>query len=132
MGFLTNNNEAVNQMRLNWLILDPFWKILNNRSEFVVNYLTLYKPYSFEGVQILADNNTTFKNFWGNYLEAVIFPYGYHDYYEPRTWGLVYKKPLYYNFTWNLGTNTRKPFRLLTTLFLMNCPSTKIPGIRSR
>jgi hypothetical protein len=125
MGFLTNNNEAVNQMKLNWLILDPFWKILNNRSEFVVNYLTLYKPYSFEGVQVLADNTTTFNNFWSNYLEAGIFPYGYHDYYEPRTWGLVYKKPLYYTFTWNLGTNTRKPFRLLTTLFLMNCPSTE-------
>ena len=125
MGFLTNNNEAVNQGRVNWLIYDPFWKILNNRSEFVVTYNTLYKPYAFEGLRIQADNSTTFSNFWGTYFEAGIYPYGYHDYYEPRTWGQVYKRPLYYDFTGSLGTNARKPFRLVTTLFLMN---SKFPG----
>jgi len=117
MGFLTNNNEAVDQVRLNWLKLDPFWKILNNRAEFVVTYSTLYKPYAFEGLRIQADNSTTFKNLWGNYIEAGFSPYGNHDYYEPRTWGWVYKQPLSYDFTLNTGTNARKPFRMVTTFF---------------
>ncbi len=123
MGFLTNNNEAVNQVKVNWLIYDPFWKILNNKSELLVTYNTLYKPYAFEGLRIQADNTTTFKNFWSTYFEAGIYPYGYHDYYEPRTWGWVYKRPLYYDFTCNLGTNARKPFRLATIFFLVNSPS---------
>jgi len=124
MGFLTNNNEAVDQIKVNWLIYDPFWKILNNRLEFVMNYLTLYKPSSMEGMRIQADNTTSFKNFWSNYLEAGFYPFGYRDFYEPRTWGWVYKKPFYYDFTWNLGTNPRKHFRLVSALFLMNSPST--------
>lgn len=123
MGFLTNNNEVVDQLKLNWLILDPFGKILNTRSEFVATYNTLYKPYAFEGLHILADNSTTFKNLWGTYIEAGIYPYGYDDYYEPRTWGLVYKRPLYYHFTGSLGTNTRKPFRILFSTFLQNSPT---------
>jgi hypothetical protein len=123
MGFLTNNNEAFNQAKLFWFIYDPFWKILNNQSEFLVTYLTLYKPYAFEGLRIQADNSTNFANFWTTYLEAAVTPYGYHDYYEPRTWGWVYKRPLYYDFTFNMGTNARKPFRLTTMMFLMNSPS---------
>lgn len=125
MGFLTNNNEAVNQAKIYWLIYDPVWKILNNQSEFVVTYNTLYKPYAFEGLRIQAGNTTTFTNFWSTFVQAGIYPYGYHDYYEPRTWGLLYKRPQYYDFAWNLGTNARKPFRLVINTFLMNSPSVK-------
>ncbi len=125
MGFLTNNNEATNQARMSWLINDPVGKILNNQSEFELTYLTLYKPYAFEGLLIRVKNTTTFTNFWNNYVQAGIYPYGYDDYYEPRTWGLVYKRPPYYNFTWNMGTNTRKPFRILINTFLQNSPSDK-------
>jgi hypothetical protein len=123
MGFLTNNNEAVNQAKLYWLISDPFWKILNNRSEFILTYNTLYKPYAFEGLRIQADNSTTFKNLWNTYLEAGVYPYGYHDYYEPRTWGWLFRRPFFYDFTLNGGTNARKPFRLAASLFLMNSPA---------
>jgi hypothetical protein len=123
MGFLTNNNEAVNRAQLYWNILDPVWKILNTRSEFVVVYNTLYKPYAFEGLRIQADNATSFTNYWTAYLEGGIYPYGYHDYYEPRTWGWVYKRPLFYDFTFGMGTNNRKPFRIGVNLFAMNSPS---------
>ncbi|MCX6246216.1 MAG: DUF5916 domain-containing protein [Bacteroidetes bacterium] len=123
MGFLTNNNEAVNQAKLYWNVLDPVGKILTNRSEFILTYLTLYKPYAFEGFQIMADNTTSYKNFWTTYIEASLFPWGFHDYYEPRTWGWVYKRPLYYSFTYGMGTNNRKPFRIGVNLYAMNSPS---------
>ncbi len=122
MGFLTNNNQAVNQLKLNYNIYDPFWFILNSQSEFYTTYTTLYKPNSFESLRFLADNSTFFKNFWSLYFEEGIYPLGTSDFYEPRTWGRVYKKPLSYSTAVSLGTNTRKEFRVQGIFSYMNSP----------
>lgn len=122
MGFLTNNNQIVNQLRLNYNVYDPFWIVLNNQTEFYTTYTTLYKPYAFESFRFLADNSTSFKNFWNLYLEASVSPFGSSDFYEPRTWGRVFKKPWSYSSTIFLATNTRKKFRLQSTFSVMNSP----------
>jgi hypothetical protein len=125
MGFLTNNNEIINVLRLYWLIYHPVWKIINNQSELDVYYTSVYKPNSMEGLRMMASNQTTFKNFWTSYAEADVIPLGYHDYYEPRTWGWVYKRPMYDYFTLSAGTNTRKFFRLIATIYAENCQRDK-------
>ena len=122
MGFLTNNNQTVNQLKLAYYIVDPFWIILNNQTELYTIYTTLYKPYSFESLQFQADNSTSFKNFWNLYLEASVSPFGSSDFYEPRTWGRVYKKPWSYNATLFVSTNSRKKFQVQSIFSLMNAP----------
>ena len=122
MGFLTNNNQTRNQLKLGYYIYDPFWVVLNNQSEFYVTYYSMYYPNSFETLKFLVNNSTFFKNFWNIYLEGSVYPYGYHDYYEPRTWGMVYKKPLFYDGSLFGGTNARKKFRLQSTFYVMNSP----------
>jgi len=71
---------------------------------------------------LLADNSTFFKNFWSIYLESGVYPFGYNDFYEPRTWGLVYKMPLSYYVALNSATNARKKFRLTETLIFSHYP----------
>lgn len=122
MGFLTNNNQTRNQLKLGYYIFDPFWVVLNNQSEFYVTYYSMYYPNSFETLKFLLNNSTSFKNFWNIYLEGSVYPFGYHDFYEPRTWGEVYKKPKFCDATFFMGTNGRKKFRLQSTLYVMNSP----------
>jgi hypothetical protein len=122
MGFLLKNNEAINRLRLSYNILDPFWKIRNTQSELLLTYTTLVKPYSFSEFIIDASNGTTFKNFWGNYLEVLIRPFGTNDYYESRTWGLVYKRPFSYDIIWNFNSDNRKKIGYQNTMGFSDSP----------
>ena len=122
MGFLLKNNEAINRLRLSYNILDPVWKIRNSQSELLVTYTTLVKPYSFSDFILDASNGTTFQNFWSNYFEVGVMPLGSDDYYESRTWGLVYKRPPSYDLIWNVATDSRKKFRYQNTFEFTNSP----------
>ncbi|MCX6244731.1 MAG: DUF5916 domain-containing protein [Bacteroidetes bacterium] len=125
MGFLTNNNEVINELKLMYQTVDPFWKILSTQSEFYLDYSTLYKPGNFTSLQLKADNMTNFTNFWANYLEVNYYPLGTHDYYEPRMWGWYYDKPMQYDFLWKIATDVRKKFRIHNTIGIMNAPDHK-------
>jgi hypothetical protein len=125
MGFLTNNNEVINSLRLSYNTYDPFWKILSTQSELIVNHATLYKPGNFTSLRLQADNMTGFSNFWANYVEANYYPIGIDDYYEPRLWGWHYKRPMEYDFTWRIATDTRKKFRIHNTIGILNAPGNK-------
>jgi len=125
MGFLTNNNQADNTLRMSYNLFTPFWKILSTQTEFLVNYSTLYKPYDFSSLRFQVYNLTGFTNFWQNYLEAGVNPLGYKDHYEPRVWGWTYRKPYAYDVTWKIATDTRKMFRIHNTVGIMNSPSNK-------
>jgi hypothetical protein len=125
MGFLTNNNQTNNQLKLGYYIYNPFWKILNTQTELYTVYSVRNVPYSFETLRFLAANSTSFKNFWGTYLEWGWYPLGYNDFYEARTPGYVYKMPSSYTLTLNTATNSRKKFRLVGTFFIMNSPADK-------
>lgn len=122
MGFLLKNNEAVNRLRLTYTISDPFWKIRNTQTQFFAQYTTLVKPNSFTDLMFDISNFTAFQNYWNNYLEFAIHPLGTDDYYESRTWGLVYKRPLNYDVTWNILSDSRKKFRYQNTMGFMNSP----------
>jgi hypothetical protein len=112
MGFLNNNNYISNSGNIHYTIRAPFWKFLNTRSGFGVNYNTLYERNKFKELGIGIGNYTQFKNFWETNIEASWNPRGYYDYYEPRMWGHVYKIPAFYTVEAYLATDSRKLLRL--------------------
>jgi hypothetical protein len=131
MGFLPYNNETVNSLDLSYNIYTPVWKIMTSRTRFFNLYTTLSQPASFTLFNTMLANTTTFKNYWTTYIEASWAPFGFHDYYEPRTWGWVYKKPPYCSFTTTLGTDIRKKFRIQVTGVVSDCPENKNFGYRA-
>ena len=125
MGFLPYNNEAYNRLNLSYNILDPVWKIRSSRTQFIALYTTLVKPYNFTDLMFDLNNSTTFTNFISNFLEVATRPAGTHDYYEPRLWGWVYKRPGNYDVTWNIASDSRKKFRYHNSMGIVNSPGNK-------
>ena len=122
LGFLPYNNETINQLRLSWYEQDPFWKIINTQTDFFVMYSTLNQPASFTTVRLSLQHATTFSSYWITALSAEYQPLGYHDYYEPRVWGKVFKMPMSYYIEWDLASDARKKFRYHQNLSLRYCP----------
>ncbi len=112
MGFLLYNNEAVNRLTLNYSISNPVWIIRNSQTFFSATYRTLVKPYSFTGFDCEINNQTVYKNLWNSFVDFILQPFGANDYYEPRVWGWVFKKPWNYAAQVDLGTDQRKMFRI--------------------
>ena len=123
MGFLLNNNEAVNQLILTYQILQPVWKIRNSKTQLETDYISVVKPDRFSDFFILLENETMFKNFWSNYLAFKIRPNGTHDHYESRIWGMVYNRPANYEITWGIFSDSRKKFFVQNMLGIINSPS---------
>ena len=131
MGFLNNNNYASNNLILRYNVLDPFWKFLNTRNALSVNYNTLYDNNNFKELNVGILNYTTFKNFWETNVEAFWNPKGYHDYYEPRVWGYVYKIPAFYYVTAYISTDSRKVLQLSASGSINQSPANNFTGVQA-
>ena len=112
MGYISNNNEVRNFLRLSYILFDPVWKLHSSYSNLMVFHSSLYSPDELVTLRFQADNMTTFRNFWSNYLEFGICPKGYTDFYEPRIWGWKYQKPDYVDFNWRIASDIRKKLRI--------------------
>jgi len=123
MGYISNNNEASNVLRLSHLIFDPIWKFQSMQSDIQASYTTLSNPKDFISMRLYADNLVTFKNYWSNYIDAGLNPKGITDYYEARSWGWIYKRPLNYDMNWRIASDARKAFRLHNSLGITHAPS---------
>ena len=122
MGFILYNNDVVNRLNLNHLVLKPVWKIINSTSTLSLRHNTLYKPNSLKSVSISLQNQTTYTNFWTTSLLLSISPLGFHDFYEPRVWGWVFKTPLSYSTTLVFGTDSRKMFKYSEVFVITHTP----------
>jgi hypothetical protein len=122
MGYISNNNEALNSLTLSHIIFDPVWKIQSMQSDFQASYSTLSSQKDLITLRLFADNLITFPNYWANYLDYGINPKGTIDYYESRVWGWEYKKPLSYDFNWRLASDARKAFRIHNSIGISSIP----------
>jgi len=122
MGFLLYNNDIVNRLNLYYLVLKPTWKIINSTTTLALRHNTLYKPNSLKSVSISVQNQTTYTNFWTTNLWLSISPLGFHDFYEPRVWGWLFKTPLNYSPTFVLATDSRKMFKYSQVFVITNTP----------
>jgi hypothetical protein len=111
MGFQPYNNETSNQLTLSYNTFDPVWIIINSSTSLQAYYSTLYKSHSFKTLEFNLRNSTTYLGYWTSAFILGIQPLGYDDYYEPRVWGWVYKKPWNYYDQWEFSSDARKPFR---------------------
>jgi hypothetical protein len=122
MGFIPYNNETYTRMRFSWYDFDPKGKVINTQTDLQMLYLTLYKPNEFKTLDFSLSNSVTFVNYWINAITANYQPLGFHDFYEPRIWGKVYKMPMNYSGEWRLASNDRKRFRYHHNVGFMNSP----------
>ncbi len=111
LGFLLYNNETFNRVQFSYYVFDPYWIIINSQTDFQISYSTLYKPNSFKTLEFTLNNSTTYQKYWTSSFSLGLQPYGYNDYYEPRVWGRVYKKPWNYYDEWVFSSDGRKTFR---------------------
>lgn len=128
MGYLPYNNDVENHLSLTYNIYKPVWKIMNSRTQWNNIYKTLSSPASYVLFETELSNITTFRNYWSTALVAGWDPFGFDDYYEPRTWGWVYKKPPGYYFQGIVKTDIRKRFRISVSAILSNVPENKTFG----
>jgi hypothetical protein len=138
MGFIPYNNDVENHLSLTYNIYKPVWKIMNSRTEWNNIYKTLSSPASYTLFETELSNVTTFRNYWSTVLVAGWDPFGFDDYYEPRTWGWVYKRPPGYYFQGMVQTDIRRKFRMTISAIISNIPEnnnfgynvTMTPGFR--
>jgi hypothetical protein len=112
LGYLTNNNEINDILRLSHNLFDPWWKLQFSQSNVVFYHTSLYAEKTLVSYWLQLDNMTTFRNYWTNYLAFSYYPRGYTDFYEPRLWGWKYQKPKYYEMNWRIASDSRKAFRI--------------------
>jgi len=110
MGFLLNNNYASNTLHLYYIEQKPRGIMVNTTTRLTSMYNTLFESSKFKYFGLEAANKTTYSNYWISHFVFTASPLGFRDYYEPRIWGSVYRKPAYYNLDAIVATDSRKPF----------------------
>ncbi len=91
MGFLNRNNYTSNNLNLRYNVYKPFWKFLEIQNTVYANNSNLYSDGKFAsfhfGYNFFAKTKRNFA-FGGS---ADFEPLGFHDYYEARSSGRVFK-----------------------------------------
>ena len=117
LGFLTSPNEVETEVNLNYNIFEPKGILLNQRYGFNVEHSYLYKPFSYQKTEIVANAFWIFKNFWDLQIEAGTSPVWHNDYFELRTPRDVLQTPRmnlkrspYYFLFISGSSDSRQPF----------------------
>jgi len=128
MGFLLNNNYASNYLHLYYILQQPKGIMMNTTTRLSTYYNTLYESSRFKCLIIEAANKTTYSNFWMTHIVLTTRPMGFHDFYEPRTWGFMYDQPDSYEVSAIVATDGRKPFYIKWTGAWMTVPVNESHG----
>lgn len=107
LGYLANNNSIENFLRLEYNIVDPFWKILSWYNTFTLQNTYLYKPTKYGMYEAGVYSAATFRNQWRVGISFGGNPVKY-DHYEPRVLGRKYQEPAAYYLGLNMSTDTKK------------------------
>jgi hypothetical protein len=128
MGFLLNNNYASNVLHLYYIEQKPKGIMVNTITRLSGVHNTLFESSKFKSLTIEVANKTTYSNYWITHLVLTASPFGYHDYYEPRTWGYVYKKPAYFNVDFIVASDSRRRFYLRSQAEWLTMPDNNSHG----
>ncbi len=116
LGFQRRPNNIQNQMNLEYQQFRPKGWFNNYRFRINMNHNQLYKPQQFGDYNVRFNANGQFKNFWFAFTDFGISPKASSDFFESRVDGYVFKRPARHNYSVNLFTDGRKPFRLIARL----------------
>lgn len=112
LGFQRRPNKVENQFNLEYQQFRPQGWFNNYRLRVNMNFNQLYKPQKFADYGARLNLNGQFKNFWFAFADFGINPKTSNDFFESRVDGYIFKRPARHNYSINLFTDGRKPFRL--------------------
>ena len=112
LGFITATNFIKNYAEGSYYVFKPFGIYNNMRVKFNVFHEELYEPRRYARVEFDAAWSGTFRNFLSGGLDVAYQPWGYVDYFEARTLGQPWRKPVWGRVGGWLSSDYRKPFAL--------------------
>ncbi|MCF7825641.1 MAG: carbohydrate binding family 9 domain-containing protein [Candidatus Marinimicrobia bacterium] len=112
MGFLSQPNEVVQYAEVSWRTIDPVWIVNNAELEIDERYTWLYRPWLYSQLELQADYNVTFKNYFSVGGGTTWRPKDAHDHYEPRVAGRFLQVAKYAHSHLWFDTNQNKPFAI--------------------
>lgn len=112
LGFNTVNNKRLINQRFTYRIFKPFWKLnrLNTSIDFVYN--RLYSPNVYTSTEINWSLFVNSKRFHAAGLNVNSSVTKSFDYFEPRTWGRYFVRPVYASTSAWISSNYQKRFAL--------------------
>ena len=110
LGFNRRNNRLENGLTFEYNIYDPFWKINEWHNEIDIELEYLYDPTVYTSFQIGGRSRLTSRKFYTFGLFWDVAPTEQYDYYEPRVWGWVLKRPPNWNIMTMFSPDYRKKF----------------------
>lgn len=116
LGFQRRPNNIQNQLNLEYQQFRPKGWFNNYRFRVNVDHNQLYKPQQFGNYSARFNANGQFKNFWFAFADFGISPKTSSDFFESRVDGYIFKRPSRHNYSVNLFTDGRKPFRITARL----------------
>jgi len=112
MGFLRQPNEVTEFGWVELRTLDPVWKVNSADFQLRVNYSQLYSPRVYSGLNLNANYNVNFKNYYSMGGGMSWSPRESHNYYETRVDGRYYKVPKLFDTHIWVASNSNKPFSM--------------------
>ncbi|HVG40232.1 MAG TPA: DUF5916 domain-containing protein [Chitinophagaceae bacterium] len=108
LGYLQVPNNVKYNAGISYNQFTPTKHFLNYNYNVNFRYNWLYKPYSFNYLEVTANAFWIFKNFWDININTGVRPYWQNDFFELQTPGLFVKKPWYFFTFLNGSTDSRK------------------------
>ena len=109
MGYFTNNNYRNTGLNAWYKVNKPKGIYNNMFFSLNTNYSQLYKPLSYQYVDVRANFNMQLKSLWNTFFNIQYRP-EQQDFYEPRKAGRVFKNPSFLNTGLGFGTNRAKRY----------------------
>lgn len=116
LGFQRRPNNVQNQVNIEYQQFRPRGWFNNYRLRVNVDHNQLYKPQQFGSYNVRLNANGQFKNFWFAFADFGISPKTSSDFFESREDGYIFRRPSRHNYSINVFTDGRKPFRLTARL----------------
>lgn len=112
LGFNTVNNKRIINQRFTYRIFKPFWKLnrLNTSIDFIYN--RLYSPNVYTSTNVNWSFFVNSKRFHAAGLSVNSSITKSYDYFEPRTWGAYFTRPIYASTSGWISSNYQKRFAI--------------------
>ncbi len=108
LGILLNNNEVTEKATVSYNIFKPFWRFNSLKAELGSEYSLLHQPNRFQRFSVFSSLKSVLKDQTKAEIWLRKEPIQSLDFFEPRTWGRVYRFPVNYTIGGFYAADERK------------------------